>query len=79
VSSRKDADIINNNMQLLATFLYISFALLADLPSCQGWRNPELFCPVLTKKFPGLFTANFVCILSRWSMRKNFSPSPVLE
>jgi hypothetical protein len=31
VSSRKDVGIIiNNDMQLLATFLYISFELLAD-------------------------------------------------
>jgi hypothetical protein len=53
VSGRKDADImiINNDMQLLATFLYISVALLADLPSCQGWRNPEFLFPVITKKF----------------------------
>jgi len=52
VSGRKDEDIIiNNSLQLTVTFLYISFALLADLPSCQGWGNPELLFPVLTKNF----------------------------
>jgi hypothetical protein len=72
VSGRKDEDIIiHNSFQLTVTFLYISFALFADLPSYQGWGNPELLFPVLTNKISWFVYGEFCFVfLSPWNIRK---------